>query len=265
MVTSSETSRASSHHPAKDHTEEENPEITTTLVSPPAHLLNALELNMPFLRTNVSTVCQDLIARLVHRYQGLDLSHQHWHVGPSRDGVQVEYAQVPGTPWYTLRSIMSLGNNTADHTFDRIKSTLENPHLIPRYDHMVEQVDVLETLDAQTQIRLVSAKRVMLTSRRDFCVLTTSAMLPDGRFVIATRSVDHEDARDRASFVRAKAMLSGYIVSLEDSGRQIDISLIVHFDFGGYMPPAVMRFLGFSAPISLLCRLRQLLLEEELS
>ena len=116
----------------------------------------------------------------------------------------------------------------------------------------------------------------MFTSPRDFCVSTTVDQLSDGSYLIATHSVDHPDGQIRKKFVRASSMISGFIVTPgnlinqnpeenesendtdDDESEVCTVTIIAHMDLGGIIPPAVTRFLGFSAPIKLVRKLRSL-------
>jgi len=126
------------------------------------------------------------------------------------------------------------------------------------FDEMTDNCRVIEDVcpATKTSVRYVQAKPVFPTSARDFLVVTAEERMDD-MIVIATRSIHHHAVPEQKGYVRAKTHISGYIIR-KVSPTTCEVTLVVHMDLGGYMPAPVINFLGTSAPIKLLKKLRSL-------
>jgi|UniRef100_K3WT67 hypothetical protein len=188
----------------------------------------------------------DSINRLLVRYAGADVLPNGWRDGPENKGIKVVYGQVDGSDWFTMRTVGKLRVSAA-----KAAQILVAADMVPKFDEMTKEVRLLERLSEATEVRVVSAKSVMFTSARDFCVATTVRKEASGRIVIATRSVDHPQGNQKG-YVRALIHISGYIVTPDPHDpNACELAVIAHMDLGGNMPAMVVRYLGLSAPIKL--------------
>ena len=79
-----------------------------------------------------------------------------------------------------------------------------------------------------------------------------------GTLVIATRSVEHPGCPPPGNAVRAKIILSGYLLRPANEGAWTELVLFSHIDFGGNIPSFVMNQLSASAPVQLLTNVNKI-------
>lgn len=188
----------------------------------------------------------DSVNRLLMRYEGSDVLPNGWREGPESKGIKVVYGEVEGSDWFTMRTVGKLRVSAA-----KAAKILVDAEMVPKFDEMTKEVKLLERLSEATEVRMVSAKSVMFTSARDFCVATTVRKESSGRILIATRSVDHPQGNQKG-YTRALIYISGYIVTPDPQDpNACELAVIAHMDLGGNMPAMVVRYLGLSAPIKL--------------
>lgn len=203
-------------------------------------------------RAHLSAFEEESIRRLLLRYSGADVLPKGWTEGPKSNGIQVVYGEVKDSAWHTMRTTGKVA--VPAH---KVAQVLVDPIMVPQYDDMTKEVKVLEVFNDRTQARLVSAKAVMFTSARDFCVVTTVQREESGRILIATRSADHPDG-NQSGYVRAISHISGYIVTPDASDpNACEVSVLAHMDLGGSIPAMVIKYLGLSAPIKLVEKIGQ--------
>ncbi|GAB9473032.1 hypothetical protein Gpo141_00010195 [Globisporangium polare] len=188
----------------------------------------------------------DSVQRLLLRYSGADVLPSGWRDGPDSHGIKVVYGEVPDSDWYTMRTTGKLRVSAA-----RAAKILMAADMVPKFDDMTKEVKLLERLSEATEVRLVSAKSIMFTSARDFCVASTVRREASGRILIATRSVEHPHGHQKG-FVRALIYISGYVVTPDPKDPDAcEVAVVAHMDLGGNLPAMVVRYLGLSAPIKL--------------
>lgn len=212
------------------------------------HAVRALAIPAPIMtvRSCLEEFENDSVQRLLQRYAGTDVLPSGWRDGPESNGIKVVYGEVAGSEWYTMRTTGKLRVSAS-----KAARILMSAEMVPKFDDMTKDVKLLERLSEATEVRLVSAKSVMFTSARDFCVASTVRREPSGRVLIATRSVDHPQGTQKG-FVRALSYISGYIVTPDaHDPNACELSVVAHMDLGGNLPAMVVRYLGLSAPIKL--------------
>lgn len=188
----------------------------------------------------------DSVQRLLLRYSGADVLPNGWRDGPESKGIKVSYGEVSGSDWYTMRTTGKLRVSAA-----KAAKILMAADMVPKFDEMTKEVKLLERLSEATEVRMVSAKSVMFTSARDFCVASTVRREASGRILIATRSVEHPQGHQKG-YTRALIYISGYVVTPDPKDpNACELSVVAHMDLGGNMPAMVVRYLGLSAPIKL--------------
>lgn len=211
----------------------------------------AIPAPMALVRPYADVFANDSVNRILLRDSGADVTNG-WTEGPSSNGISVVYGEVEGSKWYSMKTTGML-----DVPAHKAAQVLMAADMVPKYDDMTKEVKVLEKLNATTEVRLASCKGIMFTSPRDFCVVTTYREEADGRFIIATRSVDHP-AGKRSGYTRAHMLISGYIVTPHPSDpNKCELKVIAHIDLGGNLPIMVVRYLGLSAPIKMVEKVRE--------
>ncbi|RLN85185.1 hypothetical protein BBJ28_00009609 [Nothophytophthora sp. Chile5] len=205
-------------------------------------------------RSNIQAFEEDSLRKLMTRFDGADVMPNGWREGPSSKGIQVVYGEVAGSEWYTMKTTGVLHVSA-----DKAAHILMSAAMVPKFDDMTREVKVVEKLSEYSEVRLVSAKPVMFTTARDFCVVSTYRNEPDGRVLIATRSVEHLALRK--GFVRATILISGYVVVPHPTNPNMcEMSVVAHMDLGGNLPAMVVRYLGLSAPIKLVEKIHEITL-----
>ncbi|KAI9920466.1 hypothetical protein PsorP6_015805 [Peronosclerospora sorghi] len=226
---------------------EENPATETRDFSIPAPI--------EAVRANVQAFEQESLCKLLQRYNGMDVLPNGWRDGPCDKGIQVVYGEVAGSEWYTMKT-----TGTLDVSASKAAHLLMRCDMVPKFDDMTREVKALETLSDASEVRRVSAKSVMFTAARDFSVVSTYREESSGRHLIATRSVEH--VPERKGYVRALILISGYVVTPHASDpNTCEMSVIAHMDLGGKLPAMVVRYLGLSAPIKLVDKIREVTLQ----
>lgn len=203
-------------------------------------------------RSHLEEFENDSVARLLVRYAGADVQPGGWRDGPESNGIKVVYGEVAGSDWFTMRTTGKLRVSAA-----KAARVLMAADMVPKFDEMTKEVRLLERLSEATEVRVVSAKSVMFTSARDFCVASTVRREASGRVVIATRSVDHPQGSQKG-YVRALIYISGYVVTPDpEDPNACELAVVAHMDLGGNMPAMVVRYLGLSAPIKLVQKIQE--------
>ena len=201
-------------------------------------------------RANVQAFEADSMQNLLQRYDGVDVLPSGWRQGPQNKGIQVVYGEVQGSEWYTMKTTGMLQVSAS-----KAAAILMHCDMVPKFDEMTKEVKTLETLSDVSEVRHVTAKSVMFTTARDFSVVSTFREEASGRLLIATRSVEYVPARK--GYVRATIHISGYVVTPHATDANMcELSVIAHMDLGGNLPAMVVRYLGLSAPIKLIEKIR---------
>lgn len=201
-------------------------------------------------RTHIAEYEEDAIRRLLLRYSGADVING-WRDGPESHGIKVVYGDVEGSSWYTMCTTGKIQVGA-----EKTARVLISAEMVPKFDDMTKEVRVVEKPSDATEIRVVSCKGVMFTSPRDFVVATTVRKEASGRILVATRSVDHPEGK-RSGYVRAVSYISGYIITPDSIDPNVcELSVIAHMDLGGSLPATVIRYLGLSAPIKIVEKIR---------
>ncbi|KAL8018509.1 putative START domain-containing protein [Plasmopara halstedii] len=219
-------------------------------------LVFAIPAPITIVRSNIAAFEEDSVRTLLTRYEGVDVLPKGWRQGPSSKGIQVVYGEVAGngSEWYTMKTTATL-NVTAS----KAARTLMRNDMVPKFDEMTKEVKVMEKLSNASEIRHVTAKSVMFTAARDFSVVSTYREESNGRILIATRSVEY--IPERKGYVRATVLISGYVVIPHPTDSNMcEMSVIAHMDLGGNLPARVVRYLGLSAPIKLVEKIREIVL-----
>ncbi|CAI5744159.1 unnamed protein product [Peronospora destructor] len=202
-------------------------------------------------RANIRAFEDDSIRKLLQRYDGVDVLPNGWREGPCNKSIQVVYGEVAGSEWYTMKT-----TGTLNVSASKGAAILMRCDMVPKFDDMTKEVKTVEKLTDASEARRVTAKSVMFTAARDFSVVSTHREEANGRFIIATRSVEH--VPERKGYVRATILISGYVLTPHPMNPDMcEISVVAHMDLGGNMPAMVVRYLGMSAPIKLVEKIQE--------
>ncbi|OQR90201.1 hypothetical protein THRCLA_09408 [Thraustotheca clavata] len=176
-----------------------------------------------------------------------------WSFAKESDGVVAYRGINEHSPWNCIKAI-----TTVNCSAEELAKQLNDPNQMSNFDEMTDNCRVIEQLNptGTTSIRYVQAKPVFPTTARDFLVVTSEHRMKDA-IIIGTKSIQHDAIPLNHSFVRANTHVSGYIMR-PLSPTKCQLTLIVHMDLGGFMPPYVINLLSVSSPIALLKRIRYL-------
>ncbi|OQR93554.1 hypothetical protein THRCLA_08426 [Thraustotheca clavata] len=170
--------------------------------------------------------------------------HTTWGEAKMSHGVKVSKGVVAGNPWNCIKAT-AVVECSAKFLADK----LNDPNEMSTFDEMTDNCRVIE-VNGVTSVRYVQAKPVFPTTARDFLVVT--AMEERGDVIaIGTKSIKHPAVPEDPLFVRALTHVSGYIIRPLGE-HKCEVTLIVHMDLGGHMPPAVINLLSSSSPVKLL-------------
>ncbi|OQR81120.1 hypothetical protein ACHHYP_16753 [Achlya hypogyna] len=228
------------------------PKPTSDLVKPeiiePEWLHPVVDLAA--VKANVAAYEKTSVNMLLQRLDGYGLSG--WNTGPAKDGIQVYHGDVKNCEWPAMRTV-----GVIDASPERVIAVLKNVDSAPQLDKFTKSAHIVEHLSDSMELRYFETIGVLFVAPRDFCSTTACHTLPDGRTVIASRSVTTDLCPKKAGYVRAQALLTGYVVAARDDGKS-DVTMFANVDFGGYMPGPVIKMVGLSAPIKIFQTLRTL-------
>ena len=177
-----------------------------------------------------------------------------WSDAKEYDEVTLWKGKVTDSQWNCLRA------RTTIHVKPKlIADLLTDPNRMVQYDDMVESCRIIQSFakDDSVSIRHVIAKGIFPTEPRDFVVLTSRHDLDDGSIVICTRSIESDRVPEKKGYVRASINISGYIIR-RISSEESEVTVVVHTDLGGYIPPPLINALSTSAPVKLMRNVKRL-------
>ncbi|OQR82034.1 hypothetical protein THRCLA_11194 [Thraustotheca clavata] len=195
------------------------------------------------------------IAMLLGRVDGFGI-HQ-WNIGPAKEGIQVHYGDVKGSAWPAMKT-----NGLVHASPERLVEVLQPADAASKLDKFTKTAIVLDTLSTSMELRYFETIGVLFVAPRDFCAATIRQELPDGRIVIASRSIITKDCPKKNGYVRAQALLSGYVITpIANDPNTCSVCVFGHVDFGGSIPGSIVKMVGLSAPIKIFQNLRCLAMQ----
>ncbi|TMW55345.1 hypothetical protein Poli38472_013236 [Pythium oligandrum] len=215
------------------------------------HAMQTMSVPIPMgvARSHVTEFEDESIRRLLLRYSGADVLPNGWKDGPESNGCKVVYGDVAGTEWATMRTTTKIRVSA-----EKAAEVLNSAEYVPKYDDMTKEVQRIEKLSDATEVRHAFTRGVMVVSQRDLVVATTIRREPSGRILIASRSVEHPEVH---GYVRIVTMISGYVITPDPVDPNVcEVSVIAHMNLAGRIPSFVIRYLGLSAPIKMMEKLR---------
>lgn len=192
-----------------------------------------------------------------------------WQVRTKRDDMTLYKTMVPGSTWQLIKCTCYMNFKK-----EPIQSLLSDDSRLGLYDDMFDYCTYIRRADPFTNIRRMCFKPVWPTSPRDFVVSTTTYHMADGSALLATRSLVGE-LDEQAGYVRGRLHISGFLIvpccrlpedpmanTVPDGCR---VTLVVHIDLGGNLPSGPLNFFTMNAPLRLLSRVKEVLLQEQLA
>uniref|UniRef100_K3WTW2 START domain-containing protein n=1 Tax=Globisporangium ultimum (strain ATCC 200006 / CBS 805.95 / DAOM BR144) TaxID=431595 RepID=K3WTW2_GLOUD len=166
--------------------------------------------------------------------------------------VKIWQGAVEGSSWSPFRASRRI---SADKV--TIQNSLLDPVLLLKLDDMMDAVNVLKAVDEEGKLSLrqIVSKGVFPVAAREFVLVTYATALPDGRLVIASRSIPLEGVPLPEGAVRGENIVTGYIIqeTTDANGKPCcDVTLLAHVDLSGYIPATIVNMLGTSSTIKLL-------------
>ncbi|KDO32167.1 hypothetical protein SPRG_03383 [Saprolegnia parasitica CBS 223.65] len=199
--------------------------------------------------TKVLALGQQSIAEVLAKDANED-PRTTWGEAKLSHGVLVSRGVVAGNAWNCIKATATIGCAA-----EVLAAKLADADEMSTFDEMTDNCRVLRDLGA-TSVRYVQAKPVFPTTARDFLVVTCKQVVGDA-IVIGTKSIELPSMPENPSFVRAHTHISGYILR-PITAHSCQVTLIVHMDLGGHMPPAVINLLSSTSPVKLLNHLQHL-------
>ena len=183
-----------------------------------------------------------------------------WTERARREKTAVFACMLPGNVWQAYLTVTSFQASR-----DAILELLLDDSRICEFDELFDSFRPIVRVDACTSVRRMAFKAIWPTSPRDFLVLTTSSLRPDGTALIASRSASNTLEPPVPGFVRGFIQATGYYIqpyeTLSEAERRelpflapggCRVSFIVHSELGGSLPVSVINMLGINAPIKMM-------------
>lgn len=181
-----------------------------------------------------------------------------WDLVSEDDGVTIWRGDVEGDSWNAFRCARRITTDKAS-----IVKALLDVELTMELDEMMESAEgIKDAEEGRISLRHVASKGVFPISGREFVIITCVRELPDGRAIIATRSVVIDEIEPFDGYVRATNHVSGYIIKEEKDAQgkvYCDVKLLAHADLGGFIPAQIVNLLGTSSTVKVLEKLQQLI------
>uniref|UniRef100_K3WTW3 START domain-containing protein n=1 Tax=Globisporangium ultimum (strain ATCC 200006 / CBS 805.95 / DAOM BR144) TaxID=431595 RepID=K3WTW3_GLOUD len=193
---------------------------------------------------------------LLNRHSGQDKVTTWQLVDTQTEGDgKVWKGEVKGSSWSPFRASRRI---SADKV--TIQNALLDPEVLLKLDDMTESMQVLKSVgkDGEMSLRHMVSKGAFPIAAREFVFITYVTTLPDGRLIIASRSIPLEGVQAVNGTVRATNLISGYIIqeAVDANGKPCcDVTLLAHADLSGYIPATVVNMLGTSATVKILANL----------
>ncbi|ORC93412.1 uncharacterized protein TM35_000012890 [Trypanosoma theileri] len=107
-------------------------------------------------------------------------------------------------------------------------------------DNMLSGYNIVK-LNPHNDIGYYAAKFPWPLKNRDFCNMRSWMEFSNGDFIIFNHSVTHNDCPVKKDFIRAKSILTGYLIQPLDEGGSL-LTYITHSDPCGSIPHAIINF-----------------------
>ncbi|KAF1328648.1 Lipid-binding protein, partial [Globisporangium splendens] len=194
---------------------------------------------------------------LLNRHSGQDKVTTWQLVDTQTEGnVKIWKGVVKGSSWSPFRASRRISVDKVT-----ILKALLDPEILLKLDDMTESMRVLTSVgeDGELTLRHMVSKGVFPIAAREFVFITCATTLPDGRLVIASRSIPLEGVQAVNSTVRGINLISGYIIqeAVDANGKPCcEVTLLAHADLSGHIPATVVNMLGTSATVKILANLQ---------
>lgn len=243
-----------------DVTDSLTDQINNIKIQNPEGKYDAVPLSTDLALHDTQAYEEDAFRRLRLRETGEDLKDEAgWKLAGEKKDVKVYQGYVEGTTWATLKTV-----GIIDCSADKLAEILWENENVPKYDDMTAYVDTIAKVGDRSEFRHNVCKGVIgIISKRDFVVV--SSRYKDektGSHFVATRSFDHPEYPEQPRCVRAKALISGFIIRpVPGDEEKCELVTIMHFDLGGNVPAVAVNFLGTTAPLATVIRIRKVVAE----
>lgn len=136
---------------------------------------------------------------------------------------------------------------------EEVQRVLLDVGLSSQWDGMCREAGVVERVDDSTRVVYLRyrARKCLMTSSRDLCVVHSHALREDGTFVLAGASVEHPKCPPRADTVRAELSCGGWIVRSAAGGQHSHVTYVVQIDARGGVPERLLREVAMRVPLSI--------------
>ena len=104
---------------------------------------------------------------------------------------------------------------------------------------MFESGELVESISEQMEVMYQKFKKMTPVSSRDFCLLQTRFIYPDGRLMAVATSISHPDCPE-TKFVRAHLYMGCYVL-IPVSEKVTRVVYMVHVDIRGSVPKFIIN------------------------
>ncbi|KAF0686776.1 Aste57867_21439 [Aphanomyces stellatus] len=216
-------------------------------------------LELSTVKANLNAFKDETIAMLLARMNGHGIIPQTWNVGPDKKakGIQVYWGDVQNSEWPAMKTVGKIHASV-----ETCADILADINMGPRLDKFTRTGRVVHRFDEGTDLRYFETHGFMIIEPRDFCVISTTKRLPDGRMVIASRSIMSPEFGKKYGYSRGQALLSGYVMAPQKTDvSKCEAAVYAHIDFGGTFPSALIKMFGLAAPIKIFEQLQTIAAE----
>jgi len=222
--------------------------------------MDHVPLPVSLVEENLRSYEEDAFRRLRARDEGADLKNP-WKLAGEKKGVKVYQGYVEGEAQGTLKTV-----GIIDCHADELAEYLWDPDNNPQYDDMTKYVHTIQQLGEQTEFRHNMCKGVVgIISKRDFVVASSHYLDQEtGIHYTATRSFNLPGHEPEHGVVRAKMLLGGFIVRpVPGEHASCELTTIIHIDLSGNIPAFAMNFMGVTAPLAVVERIKKNMLKKQ--
>jgi len=134
-----------------------------------------------------------------------------------------------------------------------VQRALLNVDLIPQWDSMCREAGVVARIDDNTRVVYLrhEAKKCLLKSGRDFCLVHSHVLRRDGSFVLIGASIEHPKCPPRSDSVRAELSIGGWTVTPTRDKLHSHVTHVVEVDFRGGIPQSLVDMVATCLPLAI--------------
>mmetsp|Transcript_3015 Transcript_3015/g.4084 ORF Transcript_3015/g.4084 Transcript_3015/m.4084 type:complete len:554 (+) Transcript_3015:1-1662(+) len=134
---------------------------------------------------------------------------------------------------------------------DAILAILRDTPRRGEWDEMYKEGETVETYNDNTLLLKMGYHGIWPTTGRDFVTLIHGRELPDGRSVVAAKSVEHPKCPENKSYVRGDIIVGGYIITPSADKLSATVIYLQCVDLKGSVPARIVALAATKMPMVL--------------